>query len=538
MSAKATHRDLETIDWLEATEQAGGWRHFMRFATDVPPGALRDLDASMVSRFPRATLGIIFAQAKRGGTARARQDFERWSETIGTFTARDPFLASDLALVDMHLSVYEDRKFDSSSVERLRSARIGLREEDRIGHALAYNLLCNIALQMGDFDRAQKYAEQAIELYHQGEATFGALHLHTHLAQIRLMRGDLLGAGEVLQIMEERLCELPGQAQWLIAVARILQAEVAYEANDLEQAARLCTRSFDLVEHKDAWFDILTSAHRVNTRLAFAESGLPGALEALSHGERIARERGMPRLYRLMQIERLRALTLSNEIATGSQLLAEIGLTTDRNQIEESDDLAFRQGSTLVAIARLMVRSRRARDALAFIAPAEDLSIRRGQLLALAKLRVVAASAHWNLGNRTESTSSLLSAIRLLGDQPFCRFILDEGAETRFIVQAALDGDHVSVPPTRAQRLRLSELMLSWATSGRRSGNRWKSGTVLHRRYLELLALGHSNKEIARIMGVSGNTVKYHLKQIFRDLQADNRLRAVRRARDLGMLDA
>jgi LuxR family maltose regulon positive regulatory protein len=45
--------------------------------------------------------------------------------------------------------------------------------------------------------------------------------------------------------------------------------------------------------------------------------------------------------------------------------------------------------------------------------------------------------------------------------------------------------------------------------------------------YLELLALGMSNKEIGRTMGVSINTVKYHLKSIFKQLRVDNRTQAV-----------
>jgi ATP/maltotriose-dependent transcriptional regulator MalT len=189
-------------------------------------------------------------------------------------------------------------------------------------------------------------------------------------------------------------------------------------------------------------------------------------------------------------------------------------------------------------MARWLVRARRARQALDFIGPAEDFAIRGGQLLSLAKLRVIAASAHWNLGARTEATNSLLSAIRLLGRQPFRRFILDEGPQMRFIVQAALNGDHVSVSPTRDQRRRLSELTHHWATQER--AGRTRSGAeeaALRGRYLELLALGYSNKEMAQVMGVTVNTVKYHLKHIFRELDADNRTRAVQRARDLGLIE-
>lgn len=538
MSSGVPITDATEAVSFDAIEAVGGWRYFLRFAATVPADIARSVTRATAKKTPRALLGIIFAEAKSGAIAEARRLFDTWQAALLVRAKQDPGLWADIVLVDAHLSVYEDRTFDDAFIRRLEHARATLAPDDQIAHALACNHICNIALQLGDFDAAQKNAEQAIRLYQEANADFGALHLHTHLAQIRMMRGDLLGAASVLHAMEAGLEAVPGQSHWLIAVARILQAEVSYEANAIEQAKQMFDAAFSLVVDKDGWFDILIAAYRLHTRLAYAESGLPGALEALSHAEQIARDRNMPRLYRLLQIERLRALTLSNETRMAVRLLGELRLSTDGAMLEENDDLAFRQGTTLVAVARLMVRTRRAADALEFIGPSEDLTIRRGQLLSLAKLRVIAASAHWSLGAKTEATTSLLSAIRLLGEQPFSRFIIDEGPEMLPIVQAALDGDHVSVPPTRAQRRRLSELMHHWATSGRRGTIAERSDRdLLQRRYLQLLALGHSNKEIARIMGVSTDTVKYHLKQIFRSLDVDNRTRAVHRARDLGLLD-
>src|SRR5688572_25732780 len=53
---------------------------------------------------------------------------------------------------------------------------------------------------------------------------------------------------------------------------------------------------------------------------------------------------------------------------------------------------------------------------------------------------------------------------------------------------------------------------------------------------LELLAAGHSNKEIARRLGVSPNTVKTHVARLFEKLGAKRRTEAILRARELGMI--
>lgn len=56
------------------------------------------------------------------------------------------------------------------------------------------------------------------------------------------------------------------------------------------------------------------------------------------------------------------------------------------------------------------------------------------------------------------------------------------------------------------------------------------------RRVLELLAEGQSNKEIARTLGISPNTVKTHLSRLFAKLAVSNRTMAVRQARELSLI--
>lgn len=53
---------------------------------------------------------------------------------------------------------------------------------------------------------------------------------------------------------------------------------------------------------------------------------------------------------------------------------------------------------------------------------------------------------------------------------------------------------------------------------------------------LDLLALGHANKVIARKLAISPNTVKTHLARLFDKLGATTRTGAIANARGLGLL--
>jgi|SRR6516162_8539624 DNA-binding CsgD family transcriptional regulator len=55
-------------------------------------------------------------------------------------------------------------------------------------------------------------------------------------------------------------------------------------------------------------------------------------------------------------------------------------------------------------------------------------------------------------------------------------------------------------------------------------------------RVLERLAAGQSNKEIARTLGLSPNTVKTHLANVFAKLEVTRRTQAIGKARELRLI--
>jgi DNA-binding CsgD family transcriptional regulator len=60
--------------------------------------------------------------------------------------------------------------------------------------------------------------------------------------------------------------------------------------------------------------------------------------------------------------------------------------------------------------------------------------------------------------------------------------------------------------------------------------------TEREREVLQLLADGQSNKEIARQLGLSPNTVKTHVASLFEKLRVARRTQAIQLARELGLV--
>ncbi len=536
--------DATSVGWaFDAIETSGGWRLVMQGRMEPFESAAEHVEHRHMFTHPHAYLGLAFFLARRSETRKARRLIdELWAAfRAGQIPGRES-LRAELPLVDVHIRFYEDRPMGEAELRLLQGLLTQFPPDDPISRAVAMNHLCTVALHLGNFNFSQGYGENAIRAYVDGGAEFGALHLHAHVGQIRLARGDLVGAEREYQLMSRKLEKIEPKQRELVSICHTLRSEVAYEMNEIEKSQALLDSALLSVEDDGAWLDVLAAGYRVSTRLAMHHWGLPGALTALAHAETIATRRGMPRLHRLIQVEKIRALTLSDELDSARSEIRHAGLDrfTEIIEWDGEADWTLRLGSTAVALARFLILVRRADQALVLLNAAEDNAIRSGHMLAVAKLRVIRALALWRLRQQGEAINALVSAVRLLGKQPFRRFILDEGLKLQEIVQAALDGDHLEARSNQSVRRRLRELNHHWTLqqeqsekSGKQLRGKQRSG---REQYLQLLAVGQSNKEIGRALGVSQNTVKYHLKIIFKELGVDNRVRAVNRARDLGML--
>jgi DNA-binding NarL/FixJ family response regulator len=140
---------------------------------------------------------------------------------------------------------------------------------------------------------------------------------------------------------------------------------------------------------------------------------------------------------------------------------------------------------------------------------------------------------------------------RVRETRPQIRVIILSGFEDPQSIQAALDAGAAAYvvktahPDDLATAIRQAfdpSMYLAGSKVGRRSHLREANGAGkdLTRREIEILRLvaqGHSNGELAKMLWITEQTIKFHLSNIYRKLDVGNRTEASRWAQLHGLLD-
>jgi LuxR family maltose regulon positive regulatory protein len=150
---------------------------------------------------------------------------------------------------------------------------------------------------------------------------------------------------------------------------------------------------------------------------------------------------------------------------------------------------------------------------------------------------VLLVLAHSARKQHHEARQLLLSLLASAVGEGYMRLFLDEGAALAALLRASLPA--IREPALAAY---LQTLLHAWAAEHpapntqpgepKRAASLAEPLSPQEQRVLHLLVAGCSNPEIAAQLIVSVNTVKAHLKNIYRKLGVRNRLEAARQARN------
>lgn len=202
------------------------------------------------------------------------------------------------------------------------------------------------------------------------------------------------------------------------------------------------------------------------------------------------------------------------------------------------------------------VQQVRVLDVMAYLAPQIEFAAANGRLRRRIKLTALQALAYRVSGEPMQAQTMLSQALTLAEPEGYIRIFVDEGEPMKLLILDFRFWIAQQAPNEQQRRLLTYANILLVVFGGLSDGQDSAASTVsvpiqklkskiqnlvepLTPRELEvlqLIAAGHSNREIARALIVSLGTVKKHLSNIFGKLATESRMQTVARARELDLL--
>jgi LuxR family maltose regulon positive regulatory protein len=320
-----------------------------------------------------------------------------------------------------------------------------------------------------------------------------------------------------------------GRRSALAAMFAPLLAAAVYERDQPAAAQALLANRLDVVE-RTALPDALLHAYRTLARVAFSRGDERHALEVLDNLAALGEARRMPRVSMASLAEQIRVHACQSRSETVTRLAAELdamGAT-----FAQEDFLPF------LPLYQLTAGIANAYDAIG----RDDLDAAHARLESADAL-----AARLHRGRDALTVKVLRAVVARRRDEPHALPLLAEamslaaiGGNDRLLadthplaVAMAAELDAASRPASPAPS--------SPATDVAPRPVAIPLAGMLTPKEAEVLGLldgGMSNKMIARTMGISDETVKWHLKNLFSKLSAGTRKHAVDRARLLGLIAA
>jgi LuxR family transcriptional regulator, maltose regulon positive regulatory protein len=381
------------------------------------------------------------------------------------------------------------------------------------------------ALNEGRVLDAQDIVLEARALLGAAQNIYGVLAAIQLLGEVFYLQGDL---EQTQQLNEQILAEAVGDVSMLDdqGIADLSLANIAYERNELEQAEEFARRALDLAQQRANEMLQVQSTIRL-AHICFARGDNAGAHELLK-----AMEARIHNPLLLPEIQNTQVLFFIQENHIAS-LDWWVKTVTDENR----NALHLRKERDAFTLARLRIVESHPKAALDILGPWKSDVVENGRIRSQVEACLLEAFAYQADANLTKAIQPMVQALTLGQSKGFRRLFLDEGARLAGLLQALL-------PSVQNRTLSLFASTLLHSLPATPTAHTTTSTSAIHveplsqqeLRVLRLLVAGMSNAEISSELVVSNNTVKTHIKSIYRKLNVNSREEAREMARALRLV--
>jgi LuxR family maltose regulon positive regulatory protein len=336
------------------------------------------------------------------------------------------------------------------------------------------------------------------------------------MAQLKAFTGDLTEAEQLATSALDQLRDLGLTDRPQVGNAAIAAGWVAWERGELESAESRIGEAIGTIDRVSG-MPCYVLAGILTARIRWSRDDPEGAKHELDRVKASPGGRAVTgHLADRIALERARFALLEGDL-----IAAELALPDWRRQVEHGPETMHQR----LVLARMVIST--GGDATVLLGAAlNDTEITVVHRIEIHKLRALAAlAAH----DTAAALDQLTQAMRLAAHTGHRQTFIDE--------QATFGGLLDNAIARSGHRMRLEERPPKPPESTRNAD--LSPIEPLSDRELEVLRLLPSqltNREIGDLLWISTNTVKFHVRNIYRKLEADRRTQAVENARSLGLI--
>lgn len=517
---------------VELVHEAGGWELILSRGTDYVRILLKLFSDVTIRANPVLQLLFAYLELKSGHYDSARELIRlshAYLDGSTTHSRRDYLVVAGLAR-----AYTDDIPTPESMVEYERELE-NLPLSDHLGRGTLLSAVAFSALANGDLERVEQSCRTAIQQMRAAGSVLGANYFFLHLGLRHLLGGRLREAEalyrESLAMAEENF----GVDSGLKALSAAFLAESVFLRNELHDARQLIQDSCDTIETLDGWLDVYATTYEVLIRCCQASGNFDLVLEALARASRTARVRQLSRLSMLTTAWRVEQLVIAGHTKEARAEARAAGLAQVAEQ-KGRPGMTWRvRLASTIALARLSLATGAASHAFSLLESAIADYRSCGLIFPSYRLSVLSLIAlRQRGGTESEAVSRMETLLQFIVDEGATRLVLEHGDALESLLHVAQRRNRELILSS-AQRDTTARLLASLHSASMPGAAEFSSRELA---VLRELCSGSSNKTIGQLLDLSENTVKFHLKRIFKKLDVDSRAAAIGAAVQRGIVDA